>query len=76
MDEYEIIHLNKETKINQLLESPMVLSEKEAEHFYFDYLSYLCGRYKDRKKLYDEYNENKLKKRFRTCCKKICENII
>ena len=62
MDEYEIIHLNKETKINQILESPMVLSEKETEHFYFDYLCYLCGRYKDRKKLYDEYNENKLKK--------------
>ena len=62
MDEYEIIHLNKETKINQLLGGPMVLSKKEAEHFYFDYLCYLCGRYKDRKKLYDEYNENKLRK--------------
>ena len=40
MDEYEIIHLNKETKINQLLGGPMVLSKKEAEHFYFDYLMF------------------------------------
>ena len=61
MNEFEIIHLNQETKINQLLGGPMVLNKNEAENFYFKYLCNLCGKYKDFKKLYNDYKENKLK---------------
>ena len=56
-----VIHLNQETKINQLLGGPMVLNKNEAENFYFKYLCNLCGKYKDFKKLYNDYKENKLK---------------
>ena len=56
-----VIHLNQETKINQLLGGPMVLNKNEAENFYLKYLCNLCGKYKDFKKLYNDYKENKLK---------------
>ena len=62
LDEFEIIHLNQETNINQLLGGPMVLSKKEANIFYFNYLCNLCGKSKNINKLYQDYENNKLKK--------------
>ena len=62
LDEFEIIHLNQETNINQLLGGLMVLSKKEAEYFYFKYLCDLCGKSKNLNKLYSDYKENKLSK--------------
>ena len=61
INNFEIIHLNQETNINQLLGGPVVLSKKEAEFFYFKYLCYLCGKSKNVNQLYSDYQENKLK---------------
>ena len=58
---FEHIHLNQETKIDQLLGGPMILSKKEAKNFYFKYLCYLCGRGKV-KELYEDFEANKLDK--------------
>ena len=61
LDKFEIIHLNQETKINQLLGGPMVLNKKEAEFFYFQYLCYLCGQSQSVNKLFPDYQKNKIK---------------
>ena len=60
-DELEIIHLNQETKINQLLGGPMVLSKKEAKVFFFNYLCNLCGKSKKINELFNDYENKKLK---------------
>ena len=62
----EIINLNQETKVDQLLGGPIVLSKKESKIFYFKYLCYICGKSNQISELFEEYKNNKLvKNKFR-----------
>ena len=58
----EIINLNQETKVEQLLGGPVVLSKKESNFFYFKYLCYICGKSNKVSELYEKYNNKELKK--------------
>ena len=56
----DIINLNQETKVDQLLGGPVVLSKKESKIFYFKYLCYICGKSNKIAELFEEYKNNTL----------------
>ena len=58
----EIINLNQETKVDQLLGGPVVLSKEESKIFYFKYLCYICGKSHRIAELLEKYKNNTLKK--------------
>jgi len=58
----EIINLNQETKVDQLLGGPVVLSKEESKIFYFKYLCYICGKSHKIAELLEKYKNNTLEK--------------